>query len=388
MLSRNRAHIKLPKSKYIEMEIVNFMIQYYINNTQYSREHVQNLNWQDYLLKAYQKKPLKLYKYFPNIEKDGRNYSIEALKNNTVFLQSPILFDDPYDSTISIDENTLALKRLYYYAKLCNFSVNSNKDYGTALYEFALYLYNKVQEGNSLETIFRLNTDNKRTNRINSLFVLRLENSLLKKPNVNDSWQQAFFSALHEEYNDMQEILLKKFRVSCFTTTPYSMLMWSHYANYHKGFCIEYEFSDDIKKYEKILSNILPVIYSNERKNVLNACLQYLENETISEEVVWDIYKYGLLTKSLDWRYQNEWRLISLDSSITDSKYNCDFFPITKVYLGNRMEPNERTKLIKICQAQNIPYRGIVTKKDRYQMCDCQISCENCDWLNKAVPVY
>lgn len=388
MLSRNRAHIKLPKSKYIEMEIVNFMIQYYINNTQYSREHVQNLNWQDYLLKAYQKKPLKLYKYFPNIEKDGRNYSIEALKNNTVFLQSPILFDDPYDSTISIDENTLVLKRLYYYAKLCNFSVNSNKDYGTALYEFALYLYNKVQEGNSLETIFRLNTDNKRTNRINSLFVLRLENSLLKNPNVNDSWQQAFFSALREEYNDMQEILLKKFRVSCFTTTPYSMLMWSHYANYHKGFCIEYEFSDDIKKYEKILSNILPVIYSNERKNVLNACLQYLENETISEEVVWDIYKYGLLTKSLDWRYQNEWRLISLDSSITDSKYNCDFFPITKVYLGNRMEPNERTKLIKICQAQNIPYRGIVTKKDRYQMCDCPISCEKCDWLNKAVLVY
>lgn len=323
-----------------------------------------------------------MYKYFPNVEKDGKNYSLEALVNNTVFLQNPMFFDDPYDSTISIDESLLVRKRLKYYAQLCNFSIDDNKDCDTALYEFALHLYNETNKGNSLEKIFNLGGNNNRVDRMNELFVLRLKNVLLKRSNFSDSWQQAFSEAFHKEYTDMQENLIRRFRVACFTTTPYSLLMWSHYANYHKGFCIEYEFSNDIKKYEKILTNILPVIYSNERTSVLDACVKYLRDTVIQEEILWSIYKYGLLTKSLDWKYQNEWRLISADSLITDSKYNCSFFPITKVYFGNRMEPNERKKLIEICKTQDLPYQGIIIKKDRYKMCDCQILCENCNFCS------
>ena len=55
--------------------------------------------------------PLKLYKYFPNTMKeekndDGqivlKNYSLEALESNTVFLSSPDQFDDVYDSDIYV----------------------------------------------------------------------------------------------------------------------------------------------------------------------------------------------------------------------------------------------------------------------------------------------
>ena len=67
---------------------------------------------------------------------------------------------------------------------------------------------------------------------------------------------------------------------------------------------------------------------------------------------------------------------------ITDSKYNCSFFPITKVYFGNRMEPNERKKLIEICKTQDLSYQGIIIKKYSYKMCDCQILCENCNFCS------
>ena len=45
-----------------------------------------------------------------------------------------------------------------------------------------------------------------------------------------------------------KENLLNNTRIICFSELYDSMLMWSHYAKYHQGFCIEYEtpdYSDD-----------------------------------------------------------------------------------------------------------------------------------------------
>ena len=66
------------------------------------------------------------------------------------------------------------------------------------------------------------------------------------------------------------------------------------------------------------MQNLLPVIYSDERVSVLNECLADLTCPTVTEETMSAIYKYGLLTKSVDWCYQNEWRLISLDDMLSD----------------------------------------------------------------------
>ncbi len=58
-------------------------------------------------------------------------------------------------------------------------------------------------------------------------------------------------------------------------------------------------------------------------------------------QLIEDIYKYGVLTKSKDWMEQDEWRLVSMGTMLADD-YNCKFFPIQKVYLGNKMENEEK----------------------------------------------
>ena len=54
------------------------------------------------------------------------------------------------------------------------------------------------------------------------------------------------------------------------------MLMWAHYADSHKGFCVEYDIPTPDEHNINLLQNLLPVIYSDERVSVLNECLEDL----------------------------------------------------------------------------------------------------------------
>lgn len=97
------------------------MSEFYIRGEPYSATEIANLAQEDFAIQMISTMPQSLYKYFPNTinQKDGRNYSQEALKNNTVFFQQPSLFDDPYDCTVLVDELEFARHRIAYYAQLC-----------------------------------------------------------------------------------------------------------------------------------------------------------------------------------------------------------------------------------------------------------------------------
>ena len=61
-----------------------------------------------------------------------------------------------------------------------------------------------------------------------------------------------------------------------------------------------------------------------------------------------------------------------------ETNYNVAFFPITKVFLGNRMNPENRKSIIEICHSRNIPYVGVTRNPDFFEMQDCNVLCENC----------
>lgn len=56
--------------------------------------------------------------------------------------------------------------------------------------------------------------------------------------------------------------------------------------------------------------------------------------------------------------------------------YNVEFFPITKVYLGNRMERERRREIMDFCNDSNIPYVGVMKNSDVYEMQECSLKCE------------
>ena len=356
------------------------MPEFYIRGQQYSLDQIKKLTRTDFCLQNITNMPLSLYKYFPNVisPDTGINYSQEALINNTVYLQNPTLFDDPYDCTILANEQDFYINRITYYAERCGIKVQPEWDYYRIVYELSLYLYEGNKKGISLEELFSFKPTPKQLSELRlEAFILNLKIGIDNEfQNFTDAWQRSFAKAIQHEYIDDVQNSTKNFRISCFAESQYSILMWSHYANQHKGFCIEYEIPPYSKSNELLFHSIHPVIYSDLRISVLESYLKYLKLPQITDEILWDIYKYGLLMKSIDWKYQNEWRLILLDNMMPNN--NCLFFKIKKVYLGNKMSGEDRWKIIKICNSKGIPYCGVNISQEKYKMTDCTQLCENC----------
>ncbi len=113
---------------------------------------------------------------------------------------------------------------------------------------------------------------------------------------------------------------------------------------------------------------IFPVIYTDSRKNLVDFFIS-LDEGNHKKEDLWNIYKYGLLSKSLDWKYQKEWRLLTYENAKKD--YNYRFFDINKIYLGCKMEKEERSRVIGICNKLRIPWTCVVISDDQFEMKEC-----------------
>lgn len=105
----------------------------------------------------------------------------------------------------------------------------------------------------------------------------------------------------HSYTRVIQEEIVNTFKkgVLCLSKKFNSPLMWSHYANQHKGICIEY----DMRTVKDEL--VHEVIYGESRKiltSEIKAWLDNTENESRIKNVC-------LLTKSGEWRYESEWRI-------------------------------------------------------------------------------
>src|ERR1700722_18943200 len=57
------------------------------------------------------------------------------------------------------------------------------------------------------------------------------------------------------------ESLRSQMGVSCFSTVPDNLIMWSHYADHHKGIFLKF----DVAELQKNFYNIQYVTYSNKR---------------------------------------------------------------------------------------------------------------------------
>ncbi len=83
-------------------------------------------------------------------------------------------------------------------------------------------------------------------------------------------------------------------------------LMWAHYGDNHKGFCIEYE----VLNLEDLNIPLYPVIYTNNQSIPSINELLFCPNETFTRI---------LTSKSPQWSYEKEYRLVYLNE-IEDNK--------------------------------------------------------------------
>jgi hypothetical protein len=86
-------------------------------------------------------------------------------------------------------------------------------------------------------------------------------------------------------YHDLR--LAYKYLITCFSADSKNHLMWSHYADHHKGVCLEFDIAD-------LIEHIHPCVYTSE-----------VENLNLARD---DIRL--ALVKNAAWAYEAEWRFL------------------------------------------------------------------------------
>ncbi len=229
-------------------------------------------------------------KYLPRYLVKYRSVSeqaIDSLKNDTVWFDKPSKYNDPYDCSITITGEIV-----------------SN------------YMEQNIKE---LEA---------KTGKLDSMTKKMLYDFL--------------FTGLIERLN---EHIQNSCLISCFSTEINSMLMWSHYGNSHKGFCLVYDISE-VDANSMIRKNLYSVNYNQNKFDIA-----YYLDDTLNPEFPCIA---SLCWKSKEWSYENEYRIVLPCTEVNCEPKLYNFIKPTQIYLGSKMNKEDKDRIENIALDRGI----------------------------------
>lgn len=160
-------------------------------------------------------------------------------------------------------------------------------------------------------------------------------------------------------------------RILCLTSSRAMKLMWSHYADSHKGLCLAVKVPSD---------KVYPVCYTGIRLKEDSDIDDILRKGTAKDkrnlqkeyfDLPYDI-KVALL-KDKKWSDEKEYRIVCNESDVPIFDGNNYFFPvkIKRVYLGCRFEENEvetKDSILRVCKEKGIEVKQMQMAYDRYAL--------------------
>lgn len=177
--------------------------------------------------------------------------------------------------------------------------------------------------------------------------------------------------------DEAHKSIIRQVGACCLSEVRDSILMWSHYANEHKGICIGFDTSKSMFKlaWQVEYLNEFPVVSRPSDSN-----------DTL--------LKKTLLSKAACWAYEKEWRIIKRTLTLeeknhslrrdglsnedirqlTDGRGPGDYsFPkeaIKEIYLGARIDAAQRKKVIEYVRDANlsIPIYDVRTNLHSYSL--------------------
>lgn len=153
------------------------------------------------------------------------------------------------------------------------------------------------------------------------------------------------------DYQEVCESITKKssdIGISSFSDTCENELMWAHYAGNYSGICIEYyplRMLSELSRNHKIVR----VGYGDSPPRI-----------SIKEKAVAE--RKMLSHKKFSWSYEREWRVLGPRGKAFITN-NC----IHRVYLGIRITPFRRKKLLRALNEKNIPGWEMDVKPGEYK---------------------
>lgn len=238
--------------------------------------------------------PNFLYRYQPLTA-----YSLASLVNNTIWLAKPATFNDPFDCAISLDRQ---------------------KYEQSVLHAVSVAMERAKPEG-------------------------------LKPEHLYDIWpgdREAF-----EQFRSQLSEMIQNMGICSFSATSNHLLMWSHYADHHRGFCVEYDNREGtgLRQYAR------EVRYEDSVPSLTSADFAPPDNDA-AIDALW-------LTKAKCWLYEEEWRVMMHEGN----KPYLAPSAIASVIFGARMPEQDRNMISRALRHQpNIEFKEARLKEGQFSI--------------------
>jgi len=178
--------------------------------------------------------------------------------------------------------------------------------------------------------------------------------------------------------NSSLEALDRHVGIFCLSEVPDSLLMWSHYAESHRGFLIGFNSEDGFfnqKGYEEDpIRHLRAISYADKRPSFAGFSLAMTETELMS------LVDLTLFTKADAWSYEREWRMVqplaSADSVVSSEAaavhlYKIPATAITSVVLGARASDGLESDIRNILRGAT--FRHVSLLRAKLDDCDYKV---------------
>ena len=301
-----------------------------------------------------QQNTIELYQY-----RRCNDYSFSDFRNNKITLVHPQNFNDSFEVLPYVDIDKL--HSIYQ-----SFDVNQARRYIRIAKEREF----TAEEVNHIGGI-------------NAVEQLKMFARILRTQDEENIFLENFDRNSDHGFEEVRTRLLyycvserDKVRIACFSERYDSPIMWGHYADSGRGFCVKRTLPLSLnmslcplggnKNYLECSSCIndsnnwiFPVIYKSERPDfsyIYGDLMQY--NIFMENGINVDYQDFNILSeiafscyKSIDWGYEKEWRFFhALCRNSMPEYISARIGYISGLYLGEKISPKDEDKLVSYAQ--------------------------------------
>lgn len=299
---------------------------------------------------------LKVYKYFP-INQNLYN----SIITNEIYFSNPRTFNDPFDSNPRFKTTTKidCLKKFFEFIKE---QINLEEKVVRSIPEFGELSKNIDVLVDYSININRFNTSDFIANSLNEklIEIFVFYNDERSFPSFVDIDIIEFQSKLFADFIFMS-IDAKYYGIWSASKTSTSPVLWGHYADNHKGVCLEYQVTTEENKSqlhfaEESPFDVVQVKYTSKPIDIFAiepSSLLKLTNTIIN-------------TKYDKWEYEQEIRLINHNQGLAKFEKKA----LKSIIFGHRTTPKEKYALCKLLAHLKYDLEMFVSKiqPDKYEM--------------------
>jgi len=240
--------------------------------------------------------PIELFKY-----RDFEKYTILSLLNKGLWIPKPEQLNDPFDAQLKISDEDVSIELFK----------SSFSDYQKWFKD----KHNKQIKYQDFELLF----DN-------------------GKPNSHLKEKVSLFRQFWDAQSESMGIL-------SLSEDPESTTMWSHYGDNHTGICVGYNPQKLFPKSPNgSLDWLRKVSYKRESEIIRNAYLLYAKTGMCHSHVAtMELLFKMLTTKSMDWKYEKEWRFLAPEKG--NSLFKLEVEAISSITFGLRTPVETKTAI-------------------------------------------